>query len=456
MHPVRAFGRRTFASLSIRNYRLFFIGQGISQCGSWMQSIAQGLLVLELTGSGTALGLVIALQNVPVLLFGPWGGIMADRYPKRNILYVTQTAAGLLALTVGFLVVTDLIQLWMLYVLGLMLGFITVFDNPSRQTFVREMVGTDRLTNAVSLNSMEFNLARVIGPAIAGVLAATVGLGACFIADGLSYIAVLFVLWRMRADELSPAIRVTSGKGQLREGLRYVRTSPVLLNTLIMMAIVGMFTYEFSVMLPLFAEFTFDQGPGAYASMTAAMGAGAVVGGLFAASRRKSTPGMVVAAGALFGASVVMTALMPTLTTAVASLLVVGFFSITFTSLANVSLQVSSAPDMQGRVMSLWSMAFLGTTPIGGPIMGTIGEHAGARWALTIGGLAAILAAGIGLRAWLTESSRRGGEKASSRDGGRGSVRARRRGSDSDTVRSIASLGTGNEKLEAPSLTTDH
>jgi MFS family permease len=396
---LQTFTRRTFASLSVRNYRLFFIGQGISQCGSWMQSIAQGLLVLELTGSGTALGLVIALQNVPILLFGPWGGVIADRFPKRNILYVTQSCAGLLGLTIGTLVVTDAIRLWMIYALGILLGIITVFDNPTRQVFVREMVGDERLTNAVSLSSMEFNLARVIGPAIAGVLAATVGLGACFIADGLSYIAVLVMLVRMRGDELRPAVRVASGKGQLRAGLAYVRTSPVLLNTLIMMAIVGMFTYEFSVMLPLFAEFTFDKGPEAYAAMTAAMGAGAVVGGLFAASRHKSTPGMVVVAGALFGASVMLTAITPTLTLAIAALCIVGFFSITFTSLANVTLQLESTPSMQGRVMSLWSMAFLGTTPIGGPVMGTIGEHAGARWALTIAGLAAILAAGIGLNA---------------------------------------------------------
>jgi MFS family permease len=399
MSMTQPFLRRTFASLAVRNYRLFFIGQGISQCGSWMQSIAQGLLVLELTGSGTALGLVIALQNVPILLFGPWGGVIADRFSKRKILYVTQSCAGLLGLTIGTLVVTDAIRLWMIYALGVMLGIITVFDNPTRQVFVREMVGDERLTNAVSLSSMEFNLARVIGPSIAGVLAATIGLGACFIADGLSYIAVLVMLIRMREDELRPAVRVASGKGQLRAGLAYVRTSPVLLNTLIMMAIVGMFTYEFSVMLPLFAEFTFDQGPGAYAAMTAAMGGGAVVGGLFAASRRRSTPIMVVIAGALFGGSVMLTAVAPTLNLAIAALCIVGFFSITFTSLANVTLQLESAPAMQGRVMSLWSMAFLGTTPIGGPVMGSIGEYAGARWALTVAGLAAIAAAGIGLNA---------------------------------------------------------
>ena len=395
MSALSAYGRRTFAALSIRNYRLFFIGQGISQCGSWMQSIAQGLLVLELTGSGTALGLVIALQNVPVLLLGPWGGLLADRYPKRRILYVTQSVSGLLALALGLLVIGDVVRLWMVYAMGLVSGLVTVVDNPARQTFVREMVGPEHLTNAVSLGSTEFNLARVIGPSIAGAFAATVGLGACFVADAVSYLPVLLVLAMMRASELKPSIRVTTAKGQVREGLRYVRTSPVLLNTLVMMAIIGMFTYEFSVMLPLFSEFTLDAGEGGYAAMTAAMGAGAVVGGLATAGRRKPTPRMLVGAGLLFGGSVALVALAPNLLLAVMALLVVGFFSISFTSMANVTMQLNSRPEMQGRVMALWSMAFLGTTPIGGPLMGFIGQHAGPRVALGIAGGAAIAAAGL-------------------------------------------------------------
>lgn len=396
---IRAYRHRTFAALSIRNYRLFFVGQGISQCGSWMQSVAQGLLVLQLTGSGTALGLVIALQNVPVLLLGPWGGLIADRFPKRRILYVTQSVAGLLALALGLLVIGDIVRLWMVYAIGLLTGFVTIFDNPARQTFVREMVGPEHLTNAVSLGSTEFNLARVIGPALAGALAATVGLGACFVVDALSYLPVLLALAMMRAGELQPSIRVKTAKGQIREGLRYVRTSPVLLNTLVMMAIIGMFTYEFSVMLPLFSEFTLDAGEGGYAAMTAAMGAGAVVGGLTTAGRRKPTTRAVVVAAALFGGSVGLTALAPTLPLAVAALVVVGYFSISFTSMANVTMQLNSKPEMQGRVMALWSMAFLGTTPIGGPLMGAVGQHAGPRVALGIAGAAAIAAAGLLARA---------------------------------------------------------
>src|SRR4051794_30951278 len=174
MIGVQAFGRRTFDSLSVRNYRLYFIGQGISMSGSWMQSVAQGLLVLKLTGSGTALGFVIALQCVPILLFGPWGGVVADRFPKRRTIYCTQTAACLIALTVAVLVLSDTIQIWMVYVAGILSGFVTVFDNPARQTFVRELVGSERLTNAVSLSAMEMNVARIIGPTLAGALAATV------------------------------------------------------------------------------------------------------------------------------------------------------------------------------------------------------------------------------------------------------------------------------------------
>jgi MFS family permease len=397
MIVLRRFARSTFAALAVRNYRLFFMGQAISLSGSWMQRVAQGLLVLDLTGSGTALGVVIALQSLPVLIFGAWGGVFADRLPKRSILYITQAMAGLSSLAVGLLVISGDIRLWMVYAAGLLLGFVKVFDNPTRQTFVREMVGGDLLTNAVSLNSIEMNFARVIGPAIAGVLVATVGLGACFIADGLSYIVVIAMLAIMRSEELNPARRVARAKGQLAEGFRYVRSEPVIRNTLVMMAIIGTFTYEFSVVLPLFAEFTFTAGASGYAALTSAMGIGAVAGGLYTATRRRTNPIVLVVSAALFGAAVLLASVAPSMTLAMAAMVVVGFFSINFTSLANVTLQLESAPQMQGRVMSLWSIAFLGTTPIGGPIMGALGEHAGARWALALGGTAALVAAGIGL-----------------------------------------------------------
>jgi MFS family permease len=397
MAPIQRFFRQTFAALAVRNYRLFFMGQAISLSGSWMQRVAQGLLVLDLTGSGTALGVVIALQSLPVLFFGAWGGVVADRLSKRSILYVTQAVAGLSSLALGLLIASDDIRLWMVYAAALVLGFVKVFDNPTRQTFVREMVGSDLLTNAVSLNSIEMNFARVIGPAIAGILVATVGLGACFIADGLSYTVVIAMLAVMRSEELKPAKRLKRAKGQLAEGIRYVSTEPVIRNTLVMMAIIGTFTYEFSVVLPLLAEFTFETGASGYAALTSAMGVGAVVGGLYTASRRRTGPAVLVVSASLFGVAVLLASAAPSMTLAMAAMVIVGFFSINFTSLANVTLQLQAAPQMQGRVMSLWSIAFLGTTPIGGPIMGALGEHAGARWALGLGGLAALVAAGVGL-----------------------------------------------------------
>lgn len=393
---LRHFGRRTFSSLSIRNYRLYFTGQGISLCGTWMQTIGQDLLVLRLTGSGTDLGIVTALQALPVLLFASWGGLIADRFPKRRVLYVTQSCAGLLALVLGLLVATDLAQIWMVYIIALCLGCVSAIDNPTRQTFVLEMVGRDQLTNAVSLNSSEVNLARVIGPTVAGVLVATVGLAACFIINGLSYIAVLTSLFVMDGSKLTSTPLVPRAKGRLQEGFRYVRSVRSLWMTLLMMAIIGMFSYEFRVTLPLLSKFTFHGGAGSYAALTAAMGLGAVVGGIFTASRRRPTPRLLVISAAAFGTTILLAALAPTLSLAVVALLAVGFCSINFTSLGNTTLQLESDPAMRGRVMGLWTVAFMGTTPVGGPVIGIIGQTAGPRWSLIVGALAALIAAALG------------------------------------------------------------
>ncbi len=288
------FLRRTFDSLSIHNYRLYFYGQAISMTGSWMQTVAQGLLVLMLTGSGTALGIVTAIQTIPVLVLGAWAGVFVDRYPKRKMLYVTQSLSMVISLLIGGLVISGHIELWMVYVAAVLNGCIKVFDNPTRQTFVREMVGKEYLTNAVALNSMTINLARVVGPALAGILVATVGIGMCFVLDGLSFIAVIYMLWIMRADELKPAAVITRTKGQMAAGWNYVRTEPVVRNVLLMMAIIGTFTYEFAVVLPLLAEFTFETGASGYATLTSAMGLGAVAGGLYTAGRRRGTPRVLV------------------------------------------------------------------------------------------------------------------------------------------------------------------
>ena len=390
------FGSRTFSSLRVWNYRLYFFGQALSLCGTWMQTIAQSWLVLKLTGSGTALGLVTALQFLPILFFGPWGGVIADRYPKRKILYVTQTASGILALVLGILVATDTVELWMVGVLALLLGLVNAVDNPTRQTFVTEMVTKEHFANAVSLNSMQVNLARAVGPAVGGVLIATVGLAWCFGINAVSYIAVLAVLFMMRQDELLMAPPVERKKGQLKEGIRYIMRSPMLRDTLIMLGIIGTLTYEFIVILPLFAKFTFGGDAASFAALNSAMGIGSVFGGLFVAQKRRRSPRMLVNASVLLGSAMLLVALAPTFPLAIAGMVLVGIFSINFLSTGNILLQITSAPEMRGRVMAFWAVAFLGSTPIGGPIIGWIGEYIGPRWGLAMGGFAALAAAWFG------------------------------------------------------------
>jgi MFS family permease len=386
----------TFRSLKVRNYRLYFTGGAISLCGTWMQTIGQDWLVLKLTGSGTQLGIVSAFQFLPVLFLAPFGGIIADRFDKRRILYFTQSIAGILALTLGTLVATNHIHIWMIYLLALGLGVINSLDNPTRQTFVSEMVGEEHLANAISLNSTEVNLARVVGPVIAGTIIAVFGLSLCFLFNGLSYIAVVIALAMMRKEELRPSKRIAKTKGQLRDGFRYVKNSPILLYSLVMMVIIGTFTYEFSVSLPLLAQFTFHGNAGTYSALVAAVGIGSVVGGLFAATRRKATPKMIVLFAFLFGITLSAVAFMPNTTSAFLALLLVGAASISFSSMANTTLQLETVPEMRGRVMSFWAIAFLGSTPIGAPIIGWIGEHIGPRYGILTGGLAAIVAAGVG------------------------------------------------------------
>jgi MFS family permease len=395
-HKIKKISQRTFASLKIRNYRLYFFGQAVSLCGTWMQTIGQTWLVLQITKSGTQLGLIVAAQFLPVLFFAPFGGIVADRFDKRKILYFTQSASAMLALVLGILVATGSVQLWMVYVLAILLGCVNTIDNPARQTFIFEMVGKDSLQNAVSLNSTQVNLARVIGPAIGGGIIAGLGLAPCFFINALSFIAVLIALFMMTAEELNPAPKAEHKKGQLMEGFRYIKSNKILRETLLMMAIIGTLTYEFAVILPLVAQFTFHGNAGTYAALTVAMGLGSMAGGLYTASRKKIKPGTLVNAAWLFGATMLLAAIAPSFILVLAALVLVGFFSINFLSTGNTTLQLESEPSMRGRVMSLWTMAFLGSTPIGGPIIGFIGEHAGPRWGLVLGGIAALVAASIG------------------------------------------------------------
>jgi len=391
MTALAVTARRMFASLRVHNYRLYLGGQSISLSGTWMQSVAQGWLVLELTGSGTAIGLVLALQFLPVLLFGPLGGVVADRFDKRHILFATQAAAGLLAASLGLLVLFDVVRLWMVYVVATALGFVNLVDNPTRQTFIFEMVGPDQLTNAVSLHSVLVNVARVIGPAVAGALILTVGLAPCFLINAASYLAVIAALAAMRAGDLRPGPRQPRRPGQLREGLRYVGRTPALLTPLLMMAVIGTLTYEFGVVLPLLARFTFGGDAGTFSTMTACMGAGAVVGGLLAAAAGRRRPTALALAAIAFGTVQLAAAAAPHLWVAFALLVLVGAASINFMALGNATLQLASVPEMRGRVMALWAVAFMGTTPVGGPLVGWVAERLGPRYGLGLGGLAALL-----------------------------------------------------------------
>lgn len=394
---IKDFAGETFSSLRVRNYRLYFIGQGISMCGTWMQSIGQAWLVLKITGSGTALGLVTACQFLPVLVLGPMGGVITDRFSKRKLLYFTQTAFGLLAMILGILVATNIVRLWMIYILASCFGLLSAIDNPTRQSFVYEMVGSRFLRNAVTLNSTAINLARVIGPAIAGVLIAGAGLASCFIINSLSYLAVLTSLFMMRNEELNPAKPIHEMKGQLRKGFSYIRKTPVIRDVLIMMAIIGTLSYEFQVSLPLLAKFTFHGNAASFAMLTSAMGMGAVLGGLFSASQSKTRPVWVAWASLAFGVAILTVSISPSLAFAGIAMVAVGIFSIGFTSLGNTTLQLECEPEMRGRVMALWSVAFMGSTPIGGPIIGWVGEHASPRWSLVVGGAAALTAGIYGM-----------------------------------------------------------
>jgi len=422
--------------LSVRNYRYYFMGQSVSMIGTWMQSTAQAWLVLKLTGSGVDLGLIIAAQTLPILLLGPVGGTIADRFGKYRILWWTQAFAGVQALALSLLVLTGGAQLWLLFVFAVLLGLINCLDNPTRQTFVGEMVPRDQLRNAVTLNTVMVNLARAVGPAIAGVLIATVGIGWCFMLNAVSFIFVLAALRAIHTDELhlaDPIVR-GDGRGGLMEGFRYVASTPLLRNALLMMALVGTLSYEFQVSLPLMAKYTFHGGAETYGVLTACVGIGAVVGGLIAASRRNTAASALVRAALFFGVAIGLAALAPDSLTEKLALLLVGAGSVTFLSLGSTTLQLSSDPAMRGRVMSLWSVAFMGSTPIGGPVVGWIGSAAGPRWALGIGAAAAIAAAALG---WMTLVSSRKAPGAGEPDAGAGVVAAHTGGAGAAPVTAV-------------------
>jgi predicted MFS family arabinose efflux permease len=393
---VRALGHDTFRSLRRRNYRLYFAGQIVSVSGTWMQSLAQAWLVLELTGSGVSLGVTAALQFLPMLVAGSWGGLVADRFDKRRLLLGTQVAAATLALALGLITAFGAAALWNVYLLAFLLGCVTVVDNPARQTFVLEMVGPDDLPNAVGLNSVVMNASRAVGPALGGVLIGTLGVTVCFFVNAASYAAVVAALLAMDTGQLRRRPGVAREPGQLRAGYRYVWAHRALRAQLLMMALIGTLAFNFHVVLPLLATRTFGLGAGGYGGLTSALGVGAVVGGLAAASRRTQSARRLVGLAAMFGVALVLAAVAPTLPLAVVALVVTGAAAFAYVATANTALQLTAAADMRGRVMALYAIAFLGSTPIGSPIVGWVAERFGPRAALLLGAAAVLGAAALG------------------------------------------------------------
>jgi MFS family permease len=390
----RSVGVRTFSSLRLHNYRLWFIGQTISQSGSWMQSLAQSWLVYQLTGSALDLGITAGLQFAPVLVFGTIGGLVAGRVNKRIALLVTQSAFLLQSAVLSVLLFTGVARLWMVWVLAAIYGLINVVDNPTRQIFVMEMVGREDLANAVALNSVIVNASRIAGPAVAGVLILAVGLAWTFAVNAATFVAVIAALLAMRSAELYRSAPVKRARGQIRAGLRYAWGTWELRVPLLMMAVVGTLSYNFSVIMPLLAGKVFHHGAGTLSALTVAMGVGALGGGLFTAARRRPGYRLLVIVALVFGLCTIAVALAPTLIVALAVLVPMGAASVSFIATGNSLLQLHSTGAMRGRVMGLWAIVFLGSTPIGGPLTGFLAAHLGTRATLAIGGGAAVLAAG--------------------------------------------------------------
>jgi MFS family permease len=368
-----------------------------------MQSVALVWLVLQLGGRGIELGLVVALQFLPMMLFGVWGGIYVDRLDKRRILLVTQSSAALIAVALGILSATGVVQLWSVFTMSFLLGCVTVLDNPTRQSFVMEMVGPEDVSNAVGLNSSVITLARVAGPALAGIIIASVGVTLCFFLNAASYLAVLVALVAMDPSQLRSSKRAGKAKGQLREGLQYVWKTPQLKRPLLLLVVVGTLAYNFNTLLPLMTRFVYNGDAKTLGVLSALLGVGAMGGALITASRSRPTNRLLLVSSLLFGAFVVALAMMPNLTTEMIVIVPTGFFSILFVSTVNATLQMTASDEMRGRVMALYAVVFLGSTPIGGPLVGWIAEASGPRVAFALGGVATVIAASIAIAPHLRE-----------------------------------------------------
>ncbi|GHI06872.1 MFS transporter [Streptomyces cellostaticus] len=387
-----------FSSLKIRNYRLFFMGQVVSNTGTWMQRIAQDWLVLSLTGSSAAVGITTALQFLPMLLFGLYGGVLVDRLPKRPTLLVTQTSMAVTGLALAALTLTGHVQVWHVYVAAFAVGLATVVDNPARQSFVSEMVGPDQLQNAVSLNSANFQSARLVGPAVAGLMITGVGTGWAFLFNGLSFVAPIAGLLLMRARELHVVERAPRGKGQLREGLRYVAGRPELIWPIVLVGFIGTFGFNFPVWLSAYADDIFHAGAGAYSLFNTLMAVGSLSGALLAARRGTARLRVLIAAAVAFGTLEIVAALAPSYWLFALLMVPIGIFGLTVNVTANTAVQMATDPAMRGRVMALFMMVFMGGTPLGAPVVGWITDTYGPRVGFALGGIvSAAAAATIGL-----------------------------------------------------------
>ncbi len=397
---------RTFQSLGQYNYKLWFTGNIFASSAQWMQRVAQDWLVLTILtkGGGLELGIVTALQFLPILLFSPWAGVVADRIDRRHLLQITQTLIALAGLTLGVLVLTDTIQLWMVYALAFFGGTAGAFDNPVRQAFVSELVPLEMLPNAVALNSTAFNSARLIGPALSGIVIDAVGPGWVFVVNAGLFLVPVLTLALMRTQELSASPKLPRRKGQLREGVAYIRGRKDIILILFVMGMVSCFGLNFQITSALMATQVFDLPAGGYGLMSSFLAIGAVSGSLLVARHNHPTLRLIVGAALLFGTFLGLLAMAPTYLWFLLMAIPTGVLSMTLISSANAAVQISTDPHFRGRVMAIYSMIFLGTTPIGAPLIGWIGEHWGARWSMGIGAVVslatAIIAALWGFFVW--------------------------------------------------------
>jgi MFS family permease len=386
-----------FSSLRIRNFRLYMTGLTVSVAGNWMQNVAVGWLVLQLTDSGIILGLVTAARFAPLLVLGAWGGLVADRQDKHLLLRITALTQLVIAAALGVLTLTHLIDIWTLTALIVLAGVVDVIDTPSRQAFTNNLVGRDRLGNAIALNSVLINGARIVGPGIAGAVISTAGVGTCFLINAASFAATWLGLQLMRRDDLIPTAAAERAKRQIRAGLRYVLDTPDLRTPLLLVAITGAFAWEFQVSIPLFTSDTFHGGASEFGWALSATSVGAIGGGLLAARRRRVALRSVAVSSLLWGIAILAASLSPNLPAAYVLLAFVGSGAVTFNATSKTFLQIAARDEMRGRVMALWSIGWQGTTVVGAPVVGLLGQTLGGRYSLGFGGLVCVLVAMPGL-----------------------------------------------------------